>query len=357
MAQITLNSTGVASSGALALQSNGTTTAVTIDTSQNVGIGTSSPSSFDSSWNKLVLGGGSGDVGQAFYSGSTSIGTISFARATTGTSSYAGLIRYLHTNDAMTFWTQAAEKMRIDSSGNVGIGTSSPSTKLDVVGTISTSAIYTSNRANAGSYTSGSGLELKIDGTTYLALRQPAAEVLAFYRGNGGTNETMRIDSSGNLLVGTTTSPTSGNGYFAVKGAGTYFSFGSQQNGGNSFVVFNSAGVGVYMPSGNTSWTGTSDERLKTDLVPITNGTNKVSSLRAVTGRFLTDEVGKSRAFLIAQDVQKVLPEAVTQLDENGTLGLSYTDVVPLLVAAIQEQQALITQLQADVAALKGASA
>jgi hypothetical protein len=62
---------------------------------------------------------------------------------------------------------------------------------------------------------------------------------------------------------------------------------------------------------------------------------------------------------LIAQDVQKVLPEAVytnkSRVEgEPDTLGVGYTDVIPLLVAAIKEQQALINQLQADVAALKG---
>jgi hypothetical protein len=54
--------------------------------------------------------------------------------------------------------------------------------------------------------------------------------------------------------------------------------------------------------------------------------------------------------------VQKVLPEAVTvQQDEMGTLGLAYTDLIPLLTAAIQEQQAIITALTARVEALEGA--
>jgi hypothetical protein len=67
------------------------------------------------------------------------------------------------------------------------------------------------------------------------------------------------------------------------------------------------------------------------------------------------DDADTRRAFLIAQDVKAVLPEAVTELDdEQKTLILQYTEVIPLLVAAIKEQQALIVQLQADVAALKG---
>jgi hypothetical protein len=114
--------------------------------------------------------------------------------------------------------------------------------------------------------------------------------------------------------------------------------------------------AGVYLGAGLTSWGSLSDERQKTNLQSITDASNKLNTLRTVTGRYITDEETVSRAFLIAQDVQKVLPEAVdAQEDEEGTLGLRYTDVIPLLVAAIKEQSALITQLQADVAALKGA--
>ena len=119
----------------------------------------------------------------------------------------------------------------------------------------------------------------------------------------------------------------------------------------------NQSGSGVYITDGATSWTGTSDERMKTDLKPIEDATNKVATLRAVTGRFKTDEEGTSRSFLIAQDVQKVLPEAVSvQSDEQGTLGLAYTDVIPLLVAAIKELSAKNDALEARLAALEAAS-
>jgi hypothetical protein len=111
------------------------------------------------------------------------------------------------------------------------------------------------------------------------------------------------------------------------------------------------------MADGGTSWVANSDERLKTDLKPIENAAEKVSTLRAVTGRFKTDEETVSRSFLIAQDVQAVLPEAVNgQQDEQGTLGLAYTDVIPLLVAAIKEQQTIINDLKARITALEGAA-
>jgi regulator of protease activity HflC (stomatin/prohibitin superfamily) len=80
-----------------------------------------------------------------------------------------------------------------------------------------------------------------------------------------------------------------------------------------------------------------------------------VLTLRAVIGKYKTDEDGVRRSFLIAQDVQSALPEAVDSGDSED-LGVRYTEVIPLLVAAIKEQQEIIEQLQADVATLKGAA-
>jgi hypothetical protein len=119
----------------------------------------------------------------------------------------------------------------------------------------------------------------------------------------------------------------------------------------NLYVVC--ASGGVYLANSGTSWTSNSDERLKENLVPIENGLSKVCSLRSVIGNFISDETKKPTPFLIAQDVQAVLPEAVTTStlkgDETNTeyLGVAYTEVIPLLVAAIKEQQAIIESLKA----------
>jgi len=94
--------------------------------------------------------------------------------------------------------------------------------------------------------------------------------------------------------------------------------------------------TGVYIASGGTSWTSVSDERLKDIIEPIENATEKVASLRAVIGKYKTDDDNTRRSFLIAQDVQAVLPEAVST-DDPDALGVAYTDVIPLLVAAIKE--------------------
>jgi hypothetical protein len=104
---------------------------------------------------------------------------------------------------------------------------------------------------------------------------------------------------------------------------------------------------GVYLGNGGTSWLSLSDERFKDIIEPISNAVAKVGSLRSVIGKFKTDSEGTRRSFLFAQDVQAVLPEAV-DATKPEQLGLSYTEVIPLLVAAIKE-------LSAEVNALKNA--
>jgi hypothetical protein len=110
---------------------------------------------------------------------------------------------------------------------------------------------------------------------------------------------------------------------------------------------------GVQIAGGASSWSSISDERLKDIIEPITNAAEKVSTLRAVIGNYKTDPKKTRRPFLIAQDIQAVLPEAVDDTDENE-LSLRYTETIPLLVAAIQEQQALIESLTARITTLEG---
>jgi hypothetical protein len=292
-------------------------------------------------------------------------------------------------------------RMRIDSSGNVGIGTSSPvsGSKIDVNGVVTSSS--SGKYLNLG--WSGSNAYIQTTDVSSTAYN------LIFY---GGASERARIDSSGNLLVGLT-SQTSTAAVLAVassKNNGNAARIGLMSIGGisggagypqigyntaftstgtvnylstdtASWIRFNSGKVetftaasgtsgnaisettGPYVAQGGTSWTNSSDERLKDIIEPIIDATNKVGQLRAVIGKFKTDPEDKRRSFLLAQDVQSVLPEAVDASDPES-LGVQYTDVIPLLVAAIKELKALvdtqastITQLQADVAALKGASA
>ena len=112
--------------------------------------------------------------------------------------------------------------------------------------------------------------------------------------------------------------------------------------------------TGVELAANASSFSSISDENKKTNLQPIENGIDKIKTVRAVTGRYKTDEISTSRSFLIAQDFQKVLPEAVGKSHDDSLL-LSYTETIPLLVAAIKESITKIETLETKVAALESA--
>ena len=263
----------------------------------------------------------------------------------------------------MTFVTGGSERLRIDTSGNCGIGTNSPNAKVEIFkdgapassGNMNTGVVVA---AAAGSYAINIGANSSGAYTWINSAFQNnsgTASPLAFMT---GATERMRIDSSGKLIV------SSGAAYSVAIEQGNQITYSRNSanyivaNGGaSSSITVQSNTNGVILNNAATSWSSASDERLKDIIEPITDAANKVSSLRAVIGKYKTEEDGTRRTFLIAQDVQAVLPEAVVEVTkETGEsyLSLAYTDTIPLLVAAIQEQQALITQLQADVAALKG---
>jgi hypothetical protein len=114
---------------------------------------------------------------------------------------------------------------------------------------------------------------------------------------------------------------------------------------GTTLNAKNQAGTGVYLLNGGTSWVAISDKTQKILINPISNGLDKVMTLKSIIYRYLNDDVTVRRPGLFAQDVQAVLPEAVVE-NESGILGLSYTEVIPLLVAAIQDLKQELTLLQ-----------
>ena len=261
---------------------------------------------------------------------------------TTLNASTAGAGGFIATSDnsgVLALQTASTTALTVDASQNVGIGTTTP---------LYTAANRQTTTINGGA--GGAMLSFGISGTGKGSIFQNNSDILnisgypsAVTFSSGATDvERMRIDSSGRFGFGTSSIVTgSTQGMFTsfkTTGSGT-FNFGPNSTG--SYVVF-SGTTGVYLDAGNTSWSSTSDERVKENLIPIENGLTKVASLRAVTGNFIDDEAKKSRAFLIAQDVQAVLPEAISiQKDEQQTLGVQYTDVIPLLVASIKELKAI----------------
>jgi hypothetical protein len=96
-----------------------------------------------------------------------------------------------------------------------------------------------------------------------------------------------------------------------------------------------------------------SDSRLKDNITPISTPVDKIKSLRGVEFDWNSGEqVGTRDVGLIAQDVEAVLPEAVTT-QEDGYKNLAYAKVIPLLVEAMKEQQAMIEALKAEIELLK----
>ena len=254
-----------------------------------------------------------------------------------------------------------------DSSGNVGIGTSSPVTKLQV---------KTQTDANIGfqnsSYATG-GIKLNVfnDAASANVPLDINAQTIQF--GAGGS-ERMRIDSSGNLCIGTTTSTSK----ISINGVGgsvaqTLFANGwgsgigafatlKAANTSNADVIYfetSAAQVGkIAITSTSTSYGTSSDYRLKENIQPMQNALATVAQLNPVTYTWKAD--GSDGQGFIAHELQAVVPDCVTgekdAVDAEGKpvyQGIDTSFLVATLTAAIKEQQVQIETLTAKVAALE----
>ena len=245
-----------------------------------------------------------------------------------GTTSSTALVATADTTGALQLATNnGTVAVTVDTSQNVGIGTSSPSVKLNI--TDATSSVVRANQTTNGT-----------------DVRMVANASGAFVGSYAGTSLYLVANSATAATIDT-------NGNFLVNNGAVYFTSAQyRSNVTSSQLQFINNAAGVSLAVNGTSWGSLSDERDKEIIEPIADAASKVASLRSVIGRYKVDEADKRRAFLIAQDVKAVLPEAVTELeDEQKTLILQYTEVIPLLVAAINELTAKVTALEAKVGA------
>ena len=341
----------------------GGTEAVTVDSSQQVGIGTDSPSS------NLHIS--SDQAGQTLRLSNTDVTSYySFGRDDSGN---------LRINDSTN-----GELIRIQPSGNVGIGTSTPQTKLDIRTSAGTDCTLD---LNEGTTTNA----FRIKQTSTEARIQTTASqpvVIASQGGSGSTSnirfetrdtERLRITSGGSIRFNQTTSDTPGFGNTTIGSCLQRLSSGAQlfisRSDSSPFLVNrNSNGTVVDLrrsgsQKGNIQVTTTtatfnsaSDYRLKENVVALSDGITRLKQLSPSRFNFIEEPSITVDGF-IAHEVQAVVPEAVTgthnEVDDDGNpvmQGMDYGKVTPLLTAALQEAIAKIETLETKVAALEAAS-
>jgi hypothetical protein len=280
---------------------------------------------------------------------------------------YGGIRTYTvaSSNPVAIFGFESGEAARIDSSGRLLVGTSSTSADCRALfqarsgsSSTNTTVVFSGGNSAPGTneglgylafsdstHTLSAWVAGERDGGTWSGSSKPTRLVFSVTAdGASSPTERMRIKSSGEIWS---------NYSFVMGKAGSFANYGgyfSYDSGADRLVMVNNSGgsgSGVGLAPGATSWATYSDERLKEIIEPIDDGLNKVGSLRAVIGKYKTDSDQTRRAFLIAQDVQAVLPEAVSaDTTDDAYLDLRYTEVIPLLVAALKESKERIEILE-----------
>ena len=258
----------------------------------------------------------------------------------------------------MAFRTANTERMRIDSSGNVGIGVS-PSYKLDVQGAAGDVAIFRGDANNTIRAYLGSSYQIfqAYNGTN---TNQFGYVGDVFYIQTAAT-ERMRIDSSGRLMVGTT-SALAGNSKLSIVGEATA---GQQQvtlhnpatSGTRYFMAFGTEASyterGYIAYNGSSVFVGTvSDIKLKENIRDLDNGLSVISKIKPRVFDW-KDGHEKNAVGFISQEIEEIKPDWVNEKDNIKFIESNLTSSIPYIIKAIQEQQEQIETLKAEVQELK----
>jgi hypothetical protein len=264
--------------------------------------------------------------------------------------------------DTIAFSEGGTEAMRINSSGNL------------VPGADSTYSLGASGSRwltiNASTFSEGGATNnfITTSSTTTLFNSGSTWQQAAFYSAG---SERMRIDSSGNLLVGATSpSFSTANGIYLSPQGRVLGTCTNDSSGAFSRLGSDGAAVAFYrsttlvgtisVTASATAYNTSSDYRLKENIAPMTGALATVSQLKPVTYKWKS--TGEDSQGFIAHELQAVVPDCVTgekdAVDEQGKpiyQGIDTSFLVATLTAAIQEQQALITDLTTRLTALETA--
>jgi len=221
----------------------------------------------------------------------------------------------------------------------------------------STFAVVITSLGNSDAYLQ---LSTTSDGQMYIANESGA---MNFYIANALK---ARINSSGQVLIGTSSVIASVNGpYLSVaNGNATNYgiaignSAGSSTSGAIVFVNSNGSVGGITTSGSATTYSTSSDYRLKENIIPMTGALDTVQALKPVTYKWKAD--GSDGQGFIAHELQEVVPDCVTgekdAVDEEGNIkpqGVDTSFLVATLTAAIQEQQTIINELKTRIEALE----
>jgi hypothetical protein len=290
----------------------------------NVGIGTSSPLSI-SGYGIVSLNGTTGSIFNGVSNGTSA--------SYFGTDTQSTFVYELR-NAFLGFGTNGIERMRITSGGDVGIGTSSPSnysgwTTLTLNSATNGGVVdFLVNGTRTGSiYTTGGG--------TVFSMEAPQSNGSLTF--NTNSNERMRITSGGNVLIGTTTDSAG----VKLKVAGGIIGCLDVYNNTTAVAAnLNIDANGFFARS-------TSSLKYKKNINNLTKGLAEVLQLRPVTYNSINETETQTYAGLIAEEVHELgLTEFVQYAEDGSPDALSYSNMVSLLVKAIQELKAEIDELK-----------